>query len=426
MLQALLKLYPENAPQHLSELAEIWEVQCDRVIRRMLAMVHEERGATLPANAREDLIFELAKLRAWLEGRVIAKNCEGKAIEEIVPADERLALQTPFVQQRIENTARLLADSFWTPLVARQWERHPLVESPTASKRRMRRLSRPGRESQGVRKQHYSPLFANRYWTSGPRSSVRRYTRGMDFRIVSRDVGIKTWARAKCLYSQQLEAHLQLIEGDAERSYSKLLQVVPLNEADRRHWIAFLIAQRLRTPRAIRWQLAGLRRIIRRDHLSYSTSIASLRAVYETVFTNNVVFARFYELLMSREWQLWRAPISGYFIRSDEPVSITGSLESREWQLIYPMSPKVCFAVGPAKASQDTARRIVPSGRTLSYSEMRSLNHKIARSARLSVIGPPLDDDSDLRDQLTVSLGMADVESLDLEQSLIEYWGALE
>lgn len=75
------------------------------------------------------------------------------------------------------------------------------------------------------------------------------------------------------------------MEGDAKRPYSKLLDMIPLTEMERRRWIAFLILRGLRTPRAILFQLNGLGRNIARERMNYSTEINTLRAAYETMFT---------------------------------------------------------------------------------------------------------------------------------------------
>jgi hypothetical protein len=49
----------------------------------------------------------------WLEDRIIEKKTENASIERIYPDQERSALETPTIQERIENTARICADKIW-------------------------------------------------------------------------------------------------------------------------------------------------------------------------------------------------------------------------------------------------------------------------------------------------------------------------
>lgn len=408
---------------HLAALAAVWEIHRERVIKRMLEIWRSEAGSVLSSRSRERLILELAQLCVWLEERVVVKNTENRPIDQLDPSLERVALDSAHIRERIENTARILADHTWGPLVARERARHPLLVSDSAGQanRRPGKIIKPGARPI-VAKQHYSPAFANRYWADEASLQIRVYSRGIDQRIHSRDVGHKSWGRARSLYSQALEAQFGLFEGDAKTSYTKLLNTIPLTEDDRRTWIAFLIAQRFRTPRAIRAHLVGLKRIILRDGINYSTHIADLRAAYETLFSNKEVFAHFYRLITGRAWHIWRASPGGYFLRSDEPVLIAASLERKEWQLLYSLTPRQCFVVGPDRPPQGVAARIVPSTRELSSLETTELNRRVARSARLSAIGPPVVDDQSVRELLNTVLGEFDETAIDLEQSLLSYW----
>lgn len=389
----------------------------------MLEMWRAEAGPALPSRSRERLILELAQLSLWIDERVVAKQTGTRPIEHVDPLIERTALDTPHIRERIENTARTLMDRVWRPLVERERARYPLVVGSSGSPPNPRRgkVIKPS-ASPVVIKQHYAPAFANKYWAGDSSAEIRVYSRAIDQHIRATDVGYKSWGRERLLYSQELEARFGLFEGDGKGPYTKLLNTIPLTEADRRCWIAYLIAQRLRTPRAIRAQLVGLKRIILRDGINYSTHIADLRTAYETLFSNNDVFAHFYRLITGRAWHIWRASPTGYFLRSDEPVLIVASAERNEWQLCYPLSPSQCFVAGPDRPPEARAARIVPSTRELTDRETAELNRRVARSARQSVIGPPVADDGSIRDLLHAALGDLDEASTDIEQSLLAYW----
>lgn len=426
MLEALIARFPNLRRDRLADLAAVWDVQRDRVIERMINIAHHEIGPVVPSASRERLILELAQLTVWLEGRIIAKNTEERPIDQIDPEAERVALETHLIRERIENTAKSLAVRVWIPLLQKERARNPFViEKDGATKKSRRGKIVAKRAITVVREQHYAPAFANKYWARKSNSLIRVYSRRVDQQIGSSDVGYSAWAWEPRLYSQRLETHFSLIEGDAAQPYTKLLNVVPLTEDERRRWIAFLVAQRLRTPRSIRVQLIGLKRLIVKNRIAYSTKVADLRAAYETLFTNNDVFSHFYRLLHARAWQIWGAATDTYFLRSDEPVLITGSVKRRNWQLMYPLSPGQCFVVGPGRRVDDRPARIVPVSRNLTDGEMIETNRRIARSARLSVIGPPVENDQAIRELLCENLGDLRPASVDLEESLLAYWKPL-
>jgi Protein of unknown function (DUF4238) len=304
------------------------------------------------------------------------------------------------------------------------YRRFPLVIGPQ-ERRRPQPSGRvlPQRESLGVRNQHYSPTFSNEYWAVGSGKRIRVYSRGVDQRVRSRDQGYTKWGREAFLYSQPLERLLHLIEGDAKVPYTKLLDTIPLNEKERRCWIAFLIVQMLRTPSFVLQLLPRLKGFIESKQLAFPTDTASLRQSYETLFTNNDVFAAFYRLITAYQWELWSAPPNDQFIRSDDPVLIRGSAEHGSWQLIYPMTPGRCFVSGPDRA--DNSMTVVPRNRQLDDFQLRIVNEDLARSARRSVIARPVQDDSQLRVLLEENLGAAISISGWQERLFPEFWGPI-
>src|SRR5262249_53379475 len=156
---------------------------------------------------------------------------------------------------------------------------------------------------------------------------------------------------------------------DAKVPYTKLLNIIPLSEKERRCWIAFLITQMLRTPSFMLKLLPRLKGFIESRQIAFSTITGSLRQAYETLFTNNDVFAEFYRLITASQWELWGAPANGQFIRSDEPILIYGSAEHGSWQLIYPMTPGRCFVAGPDKVGNAAA--VVPRNCQLDDFQLR-------------------------------------------------------
>ena len=421
----LAKKFPSVDEGHLSALAEVWSIEHDQIIKRMFDICRDEIGPVMPIDARLEAIFELAKLTLWLEDRIIEKKTENASIERIDPEQERSVLETPTIQKRIENTARICADRIWKRFLDAWSRRFPLV----LGFQERRRTQKGGRvllqrELSGVKNQHYSPTFSNEYWAVGPGKRIRLYYRGVDQRVRSRDQGYTKWGREAFLYSQHLERLLCLIEGDAKVPYTKLLDIIPLSEKERRCWIAFLIAQMFRTPSFILKLFPRLKGFIESRQIAVPSITGSLRQTYETLFTNNDVFAEFYRLMTAYQWELWSGPANGQFIRSDDPILICGSAEHRSWQLTYPMTPGRCFVAGPDKV--DGAGAVVPRNCQLDDFQLRMVNERIARSARRSVIAKPVQNDSTLRILLEDTLGGSLATSGWRERLFPEFWGPIE
>lgn len=423
ILDRLSEKFPSADQQHLTALAEVWSEELDLIIGRMLSICRAEVGTVIPIEVRHEAIFKLANLQLWLQDRLIEKKTAAGPIGEIDPDGERAALSTKGIQERIENTARIGAESVWKPTLNEWGRRFPLIltASHQTKKRRLTRIT--DSSSPGVRKQHYSPVFSNRYWASGPNNRVRIYSRGLDLQIQHRDEGYKKWACEPFIYSQSLERYFSLVECDAKIPYSKLLQTIPLSEGDRRQWIAFLVVQLFRTPSFLLKNLPTMRAVIESRGMNYPTDTAALRRLYETLFTNDDVFAWFYRLIVGRRWEMWNSPTESQFVRADNPVVINGSVTSDTWQLVYPMSPSRCFVAGPADVEDPTA--VAPANRNLTEAEVFSVNERLARRARRTVIAKLMTDDSRLRVMLESAIGKGGIDSGWLGEMFPEYWGDL-
>ena len=416
MFERLSAQFPECDSKHLDALATVWTREAGLVISRMFEMYGETEVMRLPIEVRHEAAFELAKLMLWLEDRMIEKKTAAVPIAQISPDAEAQYMASPSGVERIDNTARNMADGIWKPLCAKWWERFPAIA--TQPKKTMV-IGLPS-NSLGVKKQHFSPVFANRRW-AGTDGTVRVYTLGIDARLVSRETGYRNWGRESFIYSQALERHFGLIEGDAEAPYRKLLEVVPFSETDRRHWVAFLAAQMFRTPWFLVQALAGLRDTIETRGISYPTDVASLRRAHETMFTNPDVFTMVYRLVVDRRWQIWKAPVGSQFVRSDHPVatSTNGTMTT----VFYALSPDRCFVAGPELAGE--LPQIVPDGRSVTDAQRADVNRLVASFARKSVIASPQSDDTALRKELEPVLGQRWLALSRAKRFLPEHWGDL-
>ena len=416
MFERLSTTFPNCDPKHLDALAAVWTREAGLVVSRMFEIFRETEITRLPIEARHEAAFELAKLTLWLEDRMIEKKTAAVPIDQISPDTEAQFLTSPVGVERIDKTARIMADRIWKPLCSKWWERYPAI----AATPRKTVVSGLRSSSPGVKRQHFSPVFSNRRW-AGTDGRVCVYALGVDGRIVVRQTGYRNWGRESFIYSQALERHFGVIEGDAEAPYRKLLDVVPFSETDRRHWVAFLAAQMFRTPWFLVQSLAGLRDIIATRDISYPTDVASLRRAHETMFTNPDIFTMVYRLVVDRRWEIWKAPAGSQFIRSDHPVvTLTTGMQTT---VFYSLSPDRCFVAGPALAER--LPQIVPDGRAVTDAQRADVNRLMASFARKSAIASPQADNVALRAELEPVLGQRWLALSRAKRFLPEHWGDL-
>ena len=316
MLESLRDQFPDEDPVHLAAISDVWSIEGTKVIDRMFKITHERGIRALPLQARPEAIFELAKLIHWLEGQIIKTKTAQTPIQAIDAEAERDALGTPLIQDRIENTAVVLAEHIWVPLCTQWWKRFSRIKHERPKS--VRSIAR--KQTPGTRR-HYSPAFSNKHWAL--KNRVRVYSLGLDDAVRSDDVPAKSWGREPFLYSQELEDWLGLVEGDAGKPYKKLLEGIPLSEGETRQWVAYLAVQRFRTPGFILRLLPKLARSVSERGLDSPTDTASLRSAFERMLSSDKVFADMYQRLVGHCWEMWRTLPEPGFIRSDEPVLVS-------------------------------------------------------------------------------------------------------
>ena len=418
MLETLRDQFPHEDPVHLAALGDIWSVEVSKIVDRMLSITMNRAGRSLPTEARPEATFQLANLVLMLEGLVVKTKTARTPIRTIDAEAERDALRSPLIQDRIENTAAIFAEHVWLPLCERWWKRSPMIqpESPRSVKRIP---THPTHD--GTRRQHFSPAFSNKYWASA--GKLRVYTLAVDGTVRSNDVPARSWGRESFLYSQGLEHLLSLVEGDAAGPYKKLLQMVPLNEGETKRWVAYLAVQCIRTPAFILRLLPRVGRFVAEQGLGFPTNTGHLRRAYETLFSNDTVFAEMHQRLVGRRWEMWSTVLNPGFVRPDEPVLITSAVGGG-WRLIYPMTPTHCFVAGPVGA--ETPRHLVPHVRAIDEHELSQLNLQLAVSSRRTVIARPQADDSNLRASLASGMHRRCRSFQTRGSSSHEFWGRID
>jgi hypothetical protein len=186
-----------------------------------------------------------------VSSQILDEKAKIKLLSDYDPDSEAALLETKAEVAKINTTARHLADGIWKPFIAKLRKRRPLIEIPNQSQRTPKMILKPSKAP--YRKHlHYVPQFTTRPWADRKSGKFWAYRVGVDGEVQAETTTAKLWGAAPLLYSQGLESLLGLIEGDARRPYEKLTNIVPLNEMEVRRWIAFLIAQLIRTPRFMR------------------------------------------------------------------------------------------------------------------------------------------------------------------------------
>ena len=228
---------------------------------------------------------------------------------------------------------------------------------------------------------HFSPKFANKHWTNDENtlSCYRRDAR--HHVVVSETKGLKPWATQRGLYTLKVEKALDKeLENYAAPIYEKLCVFQQLSLSERTVWAQFLLSQIVRTPTYLRYELVA----------------RSLHGITEQPSNDRVGCRDCLDLLYvtSRDWCLLQSHPDDSFVRSDNPVLLSGFIERAETCLYYPISPRICFVAlsfpkGPDRkcSTVDEAPPIL--GRQLSKGDTWAINFHVARAADESlVLGP--------------------------------------
>ncbi len=391
---------PEISDGEARQIARVWSDELDSVIARMVEISDDTVGPALHVEARADVIYEMARMQLYLSEQMLTKKLADDAVAAgLTATKERAAVDSKHGRERIENTAKNLAE-IWTSLVLKWRAKWPLIISPDSENTQRKPASKPRQTAKapGVRSNHYSPVSSNKPWAFGPQNQVRTFTHNPDGTLRSRDMSYRSWGREQFLYSLKLERYLSLVDDDGAQSRDKLLDVRPLTDLDKRRWIAFLIVQMLRTPAFMRHLTENVKCILPGIAPDYPSTPGALKAVYETLFTNNDIYARFHKLIAPRSWAILLAPAGSGFVRPDSTILVEGSPHNSSWRVAYPMTPRKVFLVGPGMhAGYD--RDFVESTE-VSPDVVDGLNRRFARSATSSVLVHADNDSESMRSLL--------------------------
>ncbi|WAL79995.1 DUF4238 domain-containing protein [Shewanella sp. DAU305] len=231
-------------------------------------------------------------------------------------------------------------------------------------------------------KNHFSPVLANKYWTDEESGWSYKYYYFCKHRkqVIDshKDIGKTAWGYELNLYPQEVEDCLDSdLENESAVLYEKLISGEKLNAEQRMKWGQFIITQAVRTPSFFKY----------RDHLekmsggdySYKHTILGCAGCEENKY------------IASRNWLMLKAHESDFFIRTDNPVYMTGCLDNSTTVIFYPLTPELCFV-----ACSFVETVLLPKGMELPFPQQDFLplekgdayhiNFELLKSANNSVI----------------------------------------
>ncbi len=244
---------------------------------------------------------------------------------------------------------------------------------------------------------HFSPVFANQPWSHGG-GCVCYYRDRHARRVLRVGKGRRQWGRMRRLYSTSVENALsEDLETPAALIYRSLFNGEALSTKERTKWAQFLRSQFVRTPSFMRYEMMA----------RHATNTA------EVPLEDRVgcEYCLDLQVVTMRDWTILVADKDEFFVRTDNPVHVTGFLTQPRTALYYPLTPRCCFvACSMPDSWEPFTDREVPrpsySAFRLSKGAAFMLNFYFAKAADESVIVHPRNDGDSVATMLTEVLGV--------------------
>lgn len=196
-------------------------------------------------------------------------------------------------------------------------------------------MAHPFYKQFGHKKNHYSPVFANSYWTNQQKGNhYAHYYRcpyDANVKVSPHGKGRKAWGHKKNLYTKKLENRLDKeLEEPSSKIYKKLVQGEKLNANERCKWGQFILSQFVRMPTFQRYQNIALN-LTKTSKPPLPNEIIGCEYCYDNRY------------VACRNWVILIAHRDDQFIRTDNPVYMTGFISHPNTTIFYPLTPKKCF-----------------------------------------------------------------------------------
>ena len=236
--------------------------------------------------------------------------------------------------------------------------------------------------SKNTQKNHFSPVFANKYWTNEEAGWKYKYYYFCEHRQCvidsNKDKGKTAWGYELNLYSQELEDRLDReLENESSILYEKIIKGVALTADERMKWGQFIVTQAIRTPSFLKYR--DYVENLNGGDYSYKDTILGCAGCEENKY------------IAARNWVILKAHEDDFFIRTDNPVYMTGFLNNPTTTIFYPLTPELCFV---ACSVVDTI--LLPKGMELPFpkqvflqlekGDAWSINFELLKSTSSSII----------------------------------------
>ena len=349
---AILRQLPDADSLLVDRFSIIWDEVVDFIIRKMLDCCDPLVG-DLHINLREEMTLELATLISFIAEKVVADRLAGQQLEQLDEGSEREACFNEKGMAKISNTAMNFAEHVWLKKYNERWK--PKTEAAIKKEASPKvaptlKVTPPPK----VEDNHFVPKsFIKRYWSEN--TLISRFTRNENGGFTKDRPTFGQWGFGQHLYSDGLEEWFGLLEGDAARPLTMLLNVEPLNRPQRESLVGFIVIQRLRNPHFMDSLKLQMKPIVadavgggRESDPDY------MRLVYETLFSNNAFYDKLAGPIYRNDWVVVRSNNSEFVL--PDTCNIFG-IHDDEQYVVMPITPKNCLVVLPFAA---TEIRIVP------------------------------------------------------------------
>lgn len=227
---------------------------------------------------------------------------------------------------------------------------------------------------------HFSPVLANKYWEDG--EGYLAYFYCPYKKVIKTDTkGKRQWGRKRGLYTWAVENSLDKdLETKVGPIYEKILSFEELSVDDRFLWSQFLLSQLVRTP----------------TYIKYETAVHKKLNITAKPDHDRVGCLECGDLhyIARRDWVLLFAHDDDYFVRSDNPVLLSGFIERKETCLFYPLTPRICFVACSMLEDWEPFSSVPKEtvGNKLEKGMAHAINFHLARAAFGSLIINPKHD----------------------------------
>ena len=342
------KLVPDTDRHLVMQCCPVWDEVIMRIVDRAMELSRPHIDE-LHIDLREEMILELVKLQFFVADKVVQDRITGRLSESLSVDEERECCLNGDGLQKIENTARMIAEHVWIRKYRERWK-----PKTKAALRKEKNPKIAQLHIQPVYKNHFiSEFFIRDYWTES--GQICRYAKNAAGNFDTRTMPFSQWGYSIGLYTDRLEAYFSLIEGDAACPIRMLLRIEPMNGPQKKALVGFIVIQRLRNPHFIASIREGMRPIVRETMgQELADDDIYMQRVYESLYGDNKFYDRVARPVFQNRWVLVRAKAPQFVL--PDTCNVWGSLDQQSY-VVMPFTPTDCLVVLPMK---ETTTRVIP------------------------------------------------------------------